>query len=241
MHTRKGPQLGRTLLLALTALATTACAAEPAYTQAEAQSVEGVSLAEWTAHWWRWADDQWVAPYLDPDGRLCQLGHSGPVWFLAGTNGEFQPKRECVVPEGKYLLLPVINMISYGVDEDASCSSLQQSAAVNNDNLLSAVVLLDGVPLGDVSRRRVASKGCFHMDPDDEHSTLAAADGYWLLLKPLSRGRHTISVGANYDTRQGGAYSGMQQTFEYVLHVGGRDYMALSDQDASTAQGRSAP
>lgn len=40
------------------------------------------------------------------------------------------------------------------------------------------------------------------------------------MLKPLSRGRHTISVGANY-AAQGSAHGGMQQSFEYELDVGG--------------------
>lgn len=241
MHRSKGWQLGTMLLLALSGMGTTACAKDPPVTVPMVETVDDVTVAEWTARWWRWADDQWVAPYLDPDGRFCQVGQSGPVWFLAGTNGRFQPKRECVIPEGKHLLVPVINMISYGVNEGATCASLQDGAAVNNDNLLSAVVVLDGKLLDDVSKRRVSSEGCFRMDPDDEDSTLAAADGYWLLLKPLPRGRHALSVGANYDTRQGGDYSGMRQTFEYVLYVGGKDYMALDEQGASTVKATRAP
>lgn len=145
------------------------------------------------------------------------------------------------MPEGKHVLLPVINMISYGVNGDESCRYLQRGAAMNNDNLVSAVVMLDGKPLPEVRKRRVSSDGCFHMDPDDNTSMQAAADGYWILLDPLPRGRHTLSVGANYDTRQGGDYSGMQQSFEYVLYVGGKGYMALNEQGTSPIHGRSAP
>lgn len=184
--------------------------------------VGGVSLAGWTARWWRWADGQGGAPYLDPDGRVCDVGQQGPVWNLAGTNGRFRPHRECVVPAGKYLLLPIINMAHFQVDETVSCKALQAGAAVNNDYLISAVVLLDGQPLGDMRGHRVRSEGCFRMDADDEHSRLAAADGYWVMLKPLPPGRHTLSVGANYGVPDGGAYSRMRQSFEYVLHVGGR-------------------
>lgn len=183
--------------------------------------VEGGSLGEWTARWWRWALGQWVAPYLDPDGRLCDVGQDGPVWFLAGTDGTFKPRRVCVVPEGKHLLVPVINMVHWQPrDSDAPCTELQARAAVNNNKLASAVVLLDGEPLGDIRLRRVRSDGCFRMDPDDPGSRLGAADGYWLMLKPLPRGRHTLVIGANYgDTGVG--YGGMRQNFEYVLDVGG--------------------
>ena len=40
------------------------------------------------------------------------------------------------------------------------------------------------------------------------------------MLKPLPRGRHTLSVGANYDASKQG-YGAMHQSFEYVLDVGG--------------------
>lgn len=183
--------------------------------------VDGVGLEQWTARWWRWANGQAVPPYLDRDGRLCDLGQEGPVWFLAGTDGSFEPRRECVVPEGKHLLLPVINMIHWQQQAGGPpCSTLQRGAAVNNDRLASAVVLLNGESLGDIRQRRVRS-GCFEIAPDDPASLLAAADGYWVMLKPLPRGRHTLVVAANYGGAGTGAGdAGMRQNFEYVLHVG---------------------
>jgi hypothetical protein len=193
--------------------------------------VAGVSLGDWTAQWWRWSQGAAIAPYLDPDGRLCDTDQSGPVWFLAGTDGTFEPRRRCVVPEGKYLLLPVINMYyAYRAPpgQRADCSQLQARAAVNNDRLVSAVVVLDGKPLGDVRMHRVRSDGCFRFDPGDASSPLAAADGYWLMLKPLPRGHHTISVGANYGA-PGQAYGNMVQNFEYELDVGGRTLLGMRE------------
>jgi hypothetical protein len=131
----------------------------------ESGPVDGHSPGEWTAQWWRWAFNQSVEPYLDPDGRLCELGQQGPVWFLAGTDGTFRPKRHCEVPEGKYLLVPVINMIYMQASSSSalSCKDLQDNVAVNNDALRSAVAMLDGKPLGDVQLRRVRSDGCFRL------------------------------------------------------------------------------
>ncbi len=191
--------------------------------------VEGASLAEWTARWWRWAEASPIEPYLDPDGRLCESGQDGPVWFLAGTDGQFEPKRVCVIPEGKYLLLPVINMIQWqrtDVRKRSTCAELQAGTTVNNDHLVSAVVMLDGKPLGDIRRHRVRSNGCFPMNPEDRLSALAAADGYWLMLRPLSRGRHTLAVGANYHS-PGEAYGEMHQNFEYELDVGGSTSLGM--------------
>jgi hypothetical protein len=196
--------------------------------------VEGVSFGQWTAKWWQWAFAQSIAPYLDPDGSLCGEGQGGPVWFLAGTNGEFTPHRECVIPAGKYLLVPVINMIymNHRAGHDPAntnpCATLQANAAVNNDHFISAVVLVDGVLVEDVARYRVRSDGCFPLttDVDEASAQSAAADGYWLLLKPLAPGRHTISIGANYGAADS-SYGHMLQNFEYVLDVGGRTDLAL--------------
>ncbi|MFG6109606.1 hypothetical protein [Stenotrophomonas nematodicola] len=230
MHERLQARLAGVGRGVLTALAMTMTAANAGSPQAEAApitraAVQGTTLAGWTEQWWRWAAARPIAPYMDPDGRLCDMDQDGPVWFLAGTNGRFQPRRECVVPEGKHLLLPIINMVIFASPGRRECTALQARAAVNNEHLLSAVVLLDGQPLGDMRAHRVSSNGCFRLDPEDDTSALAAADGYWLMLTPLPRGRHTLSVGANYGAPDGKAYSTMKQTFEYVLHVGGRSQM----------------
>src|SRR4051812_39446710 len=96
---------GRLALVAATLLAVTLLTANAAPQDSESDkpsvigadmltsdAVAGISTGEWTARWWRWALTQPIAPYLDPDGRLCDLGQEGPVWFLAGTNGHFRPQ-----------------------------------------------------------------------------------------------------------------------------------------------------
>ncbi|MEJ1095097.1 hypothetical protein [Pseudoxanthomonas sp. CCNWLW206] len=202
--------------------------------------VEGKGYAQLSARWWQWALSMPVEPYRDPDGRFCDIGQDGPVWFLAGTDGSFDARRECKVPAGKHLFLPVINMfhqIPLGVKKGKtvmSCDRLQASAAVNNDHLVSAVVLIDGVQVKNVASYRVRSDGCFEMYPDlpkdDRYITpLAASDGYWLLIPPLPVGKHTIVVGANYGAPEGGFHR-MVQNFEYVLWVGiGDDGFAMLD------------
>ena len=184
------------------------------------------TFAALTARWWRWALSVPVKPYLDPDGRFCEVGQEGPVWFLAGTDGSFSAKRHCAIPEGKFLLIPVINMIHFDDNPDAlhsdpfTCVELQEGAAVNNDRVARTLVMIDHVPIPRVTDYRVRSEGCFHLDPDDPASPLVAADVYWLLLKPLPAGRHTISVGANYNSDDSG-YGKMVQFFQYTLVVGG--------------------
>lgn len=187
--------------------------------------VGGEFFGDLTARWWQWADRMPIAPYLDPDGRLCNVDQEGPVWFLAGTDGTFNAKRTCIIPLGRHILVPIINMrysnpSSHGETLPLPCNVLQESAAVNNDRLGSAIVLIDGVRVTDVARYRVRTKGCFPLVDGDETSPSTAADGYWLLIKPLPAGRHTLTIGANYAADEDG-YGRMVQNFEYLLHVGG--------------------
>ena len=185
------------------------------------------TFGELTARWWRWAEHMPIAPYLDPDGRLCEFYQDGPVWFLAGTDGSFNARRRCVVPKERHILVPVINMLHSSVvrrngsPPTTPCNVLQGRAAVNNDRLGSAVVLIDGMRVSDVARYRVRSDGCFQLEPGSDASLISAADGYWLLIEPLPAGRHTLVVGANYAADEAG-YGRMVQNFEYVLDVGGK-------------------
>src|SRR5687768_6185642 len=123
--------------------------------------VEGKGYAQLSAAWWQWALSMPVEPYLDRDGRFCEMGQDGPVWFLAGTDGSFDALRECRIPLNKHLFLPVINMLQQtpmGVKKGKtvmSCDRLQASVAVNNNHLISAVVLIDGVPVENVAGYRV--------------------------------------------------------------------------------------
>lgn len=199
--------------------------------------VEGRGYEELSAAWWQWAMSQPVLPFQDPDGRFCDLGQDGPVWFLAGTDGSFDAKRKCTVPQGKHLFLPVINMLYRSPRRTAkgepfpSCKQMQERASVNNNALVSAVVIIDGVAVPDVKQYRARTSACFNPSPgwsegETYQEPRAASDGYWLLLAPLAPGRHVITVGANYNAR-GEAYGGMLQNFEYELWIGEESQLVM--------------
>jgi hypothetical protein len=198
------------------------------------ETIEGLGAAEWTGRWWQWAFSfpDGLEPYRDRDGRMCDYGQRGPVWFLAGTDGSFDARRSCRVPEGRHLLVPLINMIHYAPIEGPrafACDRLQRLVAVNNEHLASAVVVLDGEPLAPTAVLRLRTERCFdpfagsadeRADERGDSGVHAAADGYWLLLPPLSPGRHVLSVGANYAVPGDEGYGSMVQNFEYALDVG---------------------
>lgn len=181
--------------------------------------VEGIPHSEWAQRWWQWAarfPNARELPYLDPDGRRCdQFQQDGPIWFLAGTDGNFEVLRNCRIPDGKHLFVPVINyIVSRGLpgDPEPTCEEKQAEAARFADHVLTGLVLLDGRPVGELKRMRAASGGCFESFRGEPEG---ATDGYWLMLKPLPAGKHQLAITAAY--RDGAKQ--MLQNFRYELEV----------------------
>jgi hypothetical protein len=80
---------------------------------------EGRSTAEWMIEWTRWHlsfKDCANTPYFDTTGASCGLDQSdGPVvFFLEG--GEYPTRRsECIIPDGRAILVPLTYFIADGL------------------------------------------------------------------------------------------------------------------------------
>jgi hypothetical protein len=171
----------------------------------------GRTYAEWTAKWWQWilsipADDN---PARDMDGTLCGINQSGPVWFLAGTLGG-NAERSCTIPSGKSILLPVLNYGATLADEPAikTEEELLSLSKLEMDVISDIRINLDGVELYDLQKYRVPSVMFDVNLPENnlfggnQGPTRGVSDGYWLFLKPLSKGKHEIrSFGSCLDGR----------------------------------------
>jgi len=209
--------------------ATLSHAADKAGTTADAMllppdgQVDGETFGALTSRWWQWSEHMPVAPFLDPDGRLCELGQEGPVWFLAGTDGSFDAMRTCTIPADRHLFVPLITRAvgagEPGETEALSCTQKQQRAANFVDHVYTGLVLLDGRPIGQYQRMRAAGESCFTLTSNDP---AVATDGYWLMLKPLPPGQHTLAIAAAY--REGPRQ--MMQNFQYTLEVQGAEQAA---------------
>jgi hypothetical protein len=181
----------------------------------------GNTYGEWSAQWWQWllAIPTPKNPNLDTTGEDCAEGQTGPVWYLAGSffGGTFT--RSCTVPAGKALLLPLVNAL-FGAGAfdctptvpDVLCdlNVLRRATAALVDANASAdnlKVEIDGVPVRNLDDFRVQSPVMSLTYPPDNVIALIfnaevpggtytpnVSDGYFLLLPPLSRGKHTIRV-----------------------------------------------
>jgi hypothetical protein len=141
---------------------------------------------------------------------LAGLGQSGPVWFLGGTAGG-SVTRTFTMPAGKAIFLPVHQWIFGATVFDCDPSvpgvpcdvaTLKKAAADAAKAVTLMEVWVDEQPVGDVKDYRVKSPSSFSVTvPADNVSGVPAgtyspqvADGYYMLLAPLSVGPHSISL-----------------------------------------------
>jgi hypothetical protein len=170
--------------------------------------VEGQTIAEWTAEWWKWAISIPVSsnPLLDTGGIFSGLGDvGGPVFFLAGSFSSGVTTRAFSVPSGKYILFPIINAFLSGEEEgtpDQMRARLDAYVASIDPDSLQARV--DGVDLPNLSSHRETSPDFEFTLPDDNVFGVpdptygpSVSDGYWIMLEPLAPGDHTIQFGGS--------------------------------------------
>lgn len=211
-----------------TSITGTAYSSEPATVQKPNFKLEGRSAADLSADWWKWAmsSPDEISPVRDNSGAHCDTGQRGNVWFLAGGFGTNLIRRSCVIPEGKYIFFPIINMAYWPREENNgyTCKQAIKNAAVNNETAIDLFVELDGVVVKEPKKFRARTKKCF--DIYDWIPTIekpynaypSASDGYWILLSPLAVGKHTVRFGGQYNNTTS-AYGRNLQDIDYQITV----------------------
>lgn len=192
--------------------------------------------------WWKWVLAQPVSsnPLTDDSGARCRNGQAGPVFFIGGDfNGNNAPitRDRCTVPAGRLLFFPLVNAVDVhvpGLDTQdtpqAIWDDLQNNLGFSVSELRASV---DGVAVSHLDPATSPYRGCagpvrpcappafslrlpaenlFGIDPGTYRP--AVADGFYLLLAPLSPGPHTISFGG-----QGHLGADFSQDITYRLVV----------------------
>ncbi len=178
----------------------------------------GKPVSEWSADWWAhmFSFDCDNLPISDADGSNAGLNLDSPVLFLAGNFGGAST-RSITVPHGKALLFPILNNLwayspCYGAAEEdeafangtleAYILSQTDPVLTGPDIILSAA--LDGVAFNNLRDYRYNS-GLYSFDPNpglagcfgdpclNEDGLLWLSNGYWIMLKPLQYGEHTLN------------------------------------------------
>ncbi len=144
-------------------------------------------------------------PNLDTTGQYCNVGQSGPVWFLAGSFGA-AVERTCTIPPGKALLFPVVTnaYIGFPWDPADTPKMARDQAVAGVETVKHYGAEIDGVSLQGLDTYRL-----FHgdsnalpvfnaivpadglLDPPGTYGP-CANDGVYLMLAPLRPGTHDI-------------------------------------------------
>lgn len=190
--------------------------------------VEGRTYGQWSALWWQWLYSiPWAnSPVNDPTGANCGQGQHGQVWFLAetwipnNTTNTFDFTRDCTIPAGKMLFVALLNAEN-SLPEAATLpqwdgtwsggpNSLAGITQGWMDSASVARLTIDGrvfdvlhQPPFRVQAGYDQGSATYTLAPDNILGLPAGtypffADGYYVMLAPLSAGDHTLILqGAN--------------------------------------------
>jgi hypothetical protein len=149
-------------------------------------------------------------PFFDENGSCTNgaNGQFGPVWFLTGViNVSGSAVRNCTVPVGKALFFPILNAACSTLEGDGETEEELRACATGLINSVSNVAAeIDGVPIQNLYEDYRAPSPLFTYGPLPENNvlqlfghdapagatSLSVADGFYLMLAPLSVGQHTI-------------------------------------------------
>jgi hypothetical protein len=196
-----------------------------------------------TEGWLRWAMSiPWsTGPVTDTTGASCDLGQSGSVWYLAGT--ESGPvTRECTIPQDKKLFFPLRNLWSIPpaqfVDEPSEVANFvafftsyfpQDRAATCSLTLrLDGEDLLPNLSALDQNLWvQTLEPFPIFVTPNDNwagyaggNMPAALVDGHYALLRPLSPGDHTLELGGAQCDKGSVIF---ETSAVYNLHVEGNE------------------
>ena len=185
----------------------------------------GKSYGEWSAKWWKWAysTPEKSNPMSDQTGEYCEKGQKGDVWFLAGIYEGLKDEddfvvRDCTVPAGKALFFPIVNLSWVTLPEDTEGEDPRtwfQENEFGLRDLLAAIIdgaydlncTVDAGSLaGDFSGMSIyrTFSPIFNVympgdsidgSPKGKYGP-CVDDGYYIMLAPLSEGKHKIEFTA---------------------------------------------
>jgi hypothetical protein len=217
----------------LAAVLTVLLASSPAYASGDGQKPHilppdspafGKTYGEWSAAWWQWAYSLETIHHPLFNTADVSAGQTGRVWFLGGAfSGTGPVTRNCVIPEGKALFFPILDVVndntacptptSYttdelravakGIQDQASgmtCTIDGRSVQGLSDpihtpyRVQSPVFSYVAPPVNNVLESFGAT--CYN-NPSGIPFTVdgAIADGVFLMVAPLPVGQHTLKFG----------------------------------------------
>lgn len=174
----------------------------------------GVLAKDWTAEWWKrmLSFPCGTNPLFDT-GTYDDVNQPGSVFHLAGTTGG-TAVRNVTVPAGKSLFFPLVNLYWDNpcppdpTDAPKPGQTLEQYLKFRVNSFIKHAgnlsVTLDGVAFTELERYKIRSdmfthdsapglETCFEACLMSDPTQSFMSHGYWVMLKPLSPGQHTLN------------------------------------------------
>ncbi|HUL82020.1 MAG TPA: hypothetical protein VL131_07755 [Gammaproteobacteria bacterium] len=171
-------------------------------------SAAGKTIGEWTGEWWQAAIEASDFPFPVGGVQPGALGGSRPVFFAVASPGPGFTVYTYTVPRGKFVLLPLYTY-SWAVQSSEDPCSAYACAARLSDRFVRATkamsVSIDGEEVEHPFEHFERTPQFFEADapvdgwwaggdPAFAGPWFGYASGYWLMLKPLSPGRHVVWI-----------------------------------------------
>lgn len=156
----------------------------------------------WTTRWWRWflSIPKANSPAINDTEEKSWVNQPDPnVWFLASSIGG-SVDRTVKIPSGKAVLFPVINVTISNSEDPTLNTDTDMISFVRRhiDDIVKKQANIDGEDLLISEKFRVQSPPFnFTYPPDNifgaqEGPTRGVGDGYWIFMRPLQPGKHSI-------------------------------------------------
>ncbi|EKE76621.1 hypothetical protein [Gallaecimonas xiamenensis] len=184
-----------------------------------------VSQSQYAVAWWQWQKSVPgpASPFSDMTGLRCDYSQSGPVWFLASAPNDHKVERYCNVPAGKYLFVPVMSQLAApNYENEFECPAVQQAVAIKWPQVKTLSLELDGHDLGSLAAFRQKARSCFDLLGSVSRDRLppkiypSATEGYWVMLRPLSPGEHSLKIRSRYLADSG---QELVQDIDYTINI----------------------
>jgi hypothetical protein len=163
----------------------------------------GMTYAEWSAEWWKLLIELPLAGNPLAEGGCFELSKS--VWGLAAPLGSAD-RHQCTVPPGRTLLVPTLTVECSSLEPDPFHGDTEEEqkmcAKFWADHIVDQVVEIDGKLVRNLTSYRFVSPQITFAAPTPwvfdvvGGAGTSVADGYYLMLTPLSKGAHTIRIRA---------------------------------------------
>jgi len=188
--------------------------------------------AEWWQ--WAYAGPNGKNAVQDTTGASCAVNQpTGKVWFLAGSFALPGVERTCTIPPNRALFYPLVNTLwtdcpalpgecpDSGSDEcltDAEVRGILTVFAEGGDRACQLRSTLDGASISSLQILTVRTQSPKFTSKLPENNFVSGcalplppgktgrqiAEGYWVMLPPLSPGEHTLTLhGAACDSQTG--------------------------------------